>query len=217
MVYKLIVDTREPSELKQELSVEERALPVGDFWIESEDGKIHILIERKTISDLISSIKDGRFREQRQRALQIDGIQKIIYIIEGLLPLSHTRDERMVMGALENLILHHNIYVLNTRNIEQTIIVLQSILKKASISPVQNNNIQLPPQSKSQVSREIPILVSMLCSIPRVSVNIAQSIYEKYPTLKQLCNASISDIAAIKIGQRKIGPVLAKRIVDAIG
>ena len=42
-------------------------LPIGDVIICDDDGKEKMIIERKTLSDLASSIKDGRYAEQSYR------------------------------------------------------------------------------------------------------------------------------------------------------
>ena len=53
-------------------------------------GKTHKLlldyiIERKLVSDLLSSITDGRYEEQKTR-LKLSGMQRVIYLIEGTVP-----------------------------------------------------------------------------------------------------------------------------------
>ena len=58
-------------------------LPIGDFII-ADEKEDKIIIERKTISDLLASIKDGRYNEQSYR---LNGLthhnHNIIYLIEG--------------------------------------------------------------------------------------------------------------------------------------
>jgi ERCC4-type nuclease len=58
-------------------------LPIGDFIIADEKEEI-IIIERKTINDLLASIKDGRYNEQSYR---LNGLTQhnhnIIYLVEG--------------------------------------------------------------------------------------------------------------------------------------
>jgi ERCC4-type nuclease len=58
-------------------------LPLGDFII-SDEKEDKLIIERKTISDLLASIKDGRYDEQSYR---LNGLNhhnhNIIYLIEG--------------------------------------------------------------------------------------------------------------------------------------
>lgn len=91
---KLIIDTREVKSKRQrdffqnffdskEIKNETRALAVGDFiWIRGED-MCNCIVERKGGDDFISSIEDGRFKEQKQRLYHC-GLDRIFYIVEGL-------------------------------------------------------------------------------------------------------------------------------------
>ena len=59
-------------------------LDLGDFIICDDDGNEKLIIERKSLNDLASSIKDGRYVEQSHR---LTGYKmhnhNIIYLIEG--------------------------------------------------------------------------------------------------------------------------------------
>ena len=96
------VDTREPDLLQQlnhitssvpnfkNLVIKFETLPIGDIIIcndnEAKPGEPveKLIIERKSISDLVSSIKDGRYEEQSYR---LNGLNhhnhNIIYLVEG--------------------------------------------------------------------------------------------------------------------------------------
>ena len=67
----------------KQLKVETENLPLGDIII-ADDKEEKLIIERKTISDLLASIKDGRYEEQSYR---LNGLEhhnhNIIYLIEG--------------------------------------------------------------------------------------------------------------------------------------
>ena len=89
------VDTRENELLVQikqlvlfvpifkQIKIVTENLPLGDFIISDEKEDI-LIIERKTISDLLSSIKDGRYEEQSYRLNGLDHHNhNIIYLIEG--------------------------------------------------------------------------------------------------------------------------------------
>ena len=89
------IDTRELALLQQinnqislipvfkSLKIQSETLPIGDIIIndETED---KIIIERKSVNDLLSSIKDGRYEEQSYR---LNGLNhhnhNIVYLIEG--------------------------------------------------------------------------------------------------------------------------------------
>ena len=89
------VDYREKTLLKklQELKVKNKFgkieiqtsnLPLGDVVILNKENKEELIIERKSISDLASSIKDGRYAEQSFRLNNYKTHNhNIIYIIEG--------------------------------------------------------------------------------------------------------------------------------------
>lgn len=72
-------------------------LPIGDILITSSDyelesasnsvkvGKEYLIIERKTIADLLASIKDGRYEEQSYRLRGCGHPwHNIVYLIEGM-------------------------------------------------------------------------------------------------------------------------------------
>ena len=94
---KIIVDEREHAlydRLDARLSslktpsfaiLEKQVLPLGDIVLETDEGKKVMLIERKTYTDLLASIKDGRYEEQSYR---LNGLNhpnhNIIYLIIAL-------------------------------------------------------------------------------------------------------------------------------------
>ena len=68
-----------------------RPLPAGDFiWLlrHTDSGVeyvVDLIVERKRVSDLVTSVKDGRMREQRWR-MKRSGLTRKLYIIEGDIP-----------------------------------------------------------------------------------------------------------------------------------
>lgn len=89
------VDTREPDLLQKlnnltttfptfkKIIIQSETLPIGDIII-CDDKEEKLIIERKSVSDLLASIKDGRYEEQSYR---LNGINhhnhNIVYLIEG--------------------------------------------------------------------------------------------------------------------------------------
>ena len=65
----------------ENISFVKKTLQVGDIQIRKDDEIIAIL-ERKSISDLLCSLKDGRYSEQKSRLLSSKSILKG-YILEG--------------------------------------------------------------------------------------------------------------------------------------
>jgi len=89
------IDVREPDLLQhinhltstipifKNLIIKSEALPIGDIII-ADGSNEKLIIERKSVSDLLASIKDGRYEEQSYR---LNGLEQhnhnIIYLIEG--------------------------------------------------------------------------------------------------------------------------------------
>ena len=70
--------------LETEIIIKKEALPIGDCILCNNDNTERIIIERKTLTDLAASIRDGRYNEQSFRlnncALHN---HNIIYLVEG--------------------------------------------------------------------------------------------------------------------------------------
>jgi len=67
----------------KQIIIKLETLPIGDIII-SDDKEDKLIIERKSVSDLFASIKDGRYEEQSYR---LNGLNhhnhNIVYLIEG--------------------------------------------------------------------------------------------------------------------------------------
>jgi ERCC4-type nuclease len=65
------------------IEIRSETLPIGDIII-SDGSEDKLIIERKSINDLLSSIKDGRYEEQSYRLNGLDHHNhNIVYLIEG--------------------------------------------------------------------------------------------------------------------------------------
>ncbi|OAD77591.1 hypothetical protein PHYBLDRAFT_154576 [Phycomyces blakesleeanus NRRL 1555(-)] len=107
-----------------------RALDLGDVvWIAQKRGSdspgdwlfLDIIIERKRLDDLISSIKDGRFHEQKKR-LKESGARKVMYVVE-----EYNKEEAVRFGlqaiqtAMAATQVIDGFYLKRTQSIDDTI------------------------------------------------------------------------------------------------
>ncbi|XXG94696.1 Phosphoacetylglucosamine Mutase [Hypoxylon texense] len=114
-----------------------RALELGDvLWVakckdpnfltrlgaEGDEVVLDYIVERKRLDDLISSIKDGRFHEQKFR-LRRSGIKNIVYIVEEISMDSETLDRRaaMVKSAIASTQVVNGFFVKKTQKMDDTI------------------------------------------------------------------------------------------------
>ena len=108
--------------------LEKRVLSLGDIIIsekseEENKDNILLLIERKSLSDLLASIKDGRYEEQSHRLIHASNIptHNIIYIIEGMFSqLRSPQDKKMVLSAITSLSFFKGFSVIRTCSVTET-------------------------------------------------------------------------------------------------
>lgn len=98
-IINFIDSLKDDLDLEIETTVER--LPLGDFIIKDEDDNDVLIIERKSLSDLASSIVDGRYAEQSYRLHHCDvHNHNIVYIIEGNVNTYSSKYSRIKKKAL---------------------------------------------------------------------------------------------------------------------
>lgn len=127
---KIILDERETAlfsactQLQNNQNMEKRVLDLGDILIVSDlEEDIQLIIERKSLSDLVASIKDGRYEEQSHRLHHASGIptHNIIYIVEGMFSqLRSPQDKKMVLSAMTSLSFFKGFSVVRTCSVTET-------------------------------------------------------------------------------------------------
>jgi len=103
--------------------ISKEVLPLGDIYIKTDEDKDVMLIERKSLSDLLASIKDGRYEEQSYRLTHSSGFpaHSIVYIIEGSLSqLRTTIEKKIVYSAITSLNYFKGFSVIRTMNVQET-------------------------------------------------------------------------------------------------
>ena len=98
-------------------------LTLGDILIRTEDLDDLILIERKSLKDLLASIKDGRYEEQSYRLIHSSGFlpHNIVYIIEGPMnSLRNLAERNLVYSCITSLNYFKGFSVLRTSSLQET-------------------------------------------------------------------------------------------------
>ena len=114
----------------KDLEIVIESLPVGDVvYYDTETKEEKVILERKSLQDLNSSIKDGRYEEQ---SFRLNGSSvhnhNIIYLIEG--DMNHKNmfkqrlDKKMLFSAMFSLNHHKGFSVLRTFDIDETAFVI---------------------------------------------------------------------------------------------
>ena len=118
------------------------SLPLGDVIL-SDGNSEKIIIERKSLGDLSSSIKDGRYEEQSYR---LQGLShhnhNIIYLIEGDInkmnsfnSFKESTDKTTLYSAMVSLNYYKGFSVLRSMNIEESALMICNMAYKLNKSP----------------------------------------------------------------------------------
>jgi ERCC4-type nuclease len=144
----------------KDLKLVQEQLPLGDIII--NDGlKDLVIIERKTISDLAASIKDGRYEEQSYRLKNLwHHNHNIIYLIEGDFSRFNSFKERIdkqtLYSALTSINYFKGFSVWRSMSIDETALMIcnmaYKINKEKDKQPFYSNNLAV--SNKEAVSSE---------------------------------------------------------------
>ncbi|XP_055377830.1 crossover junction endonuclease MUS81 [Condylostylus longicornis] len=213
--FKAILDETRLYFEKQKISHEVRRLSIGDFaWIcrDSHNNELILpyIVERKRMDDFATSIRDGRFHEQKFR-LRNSGIQNIIYLIENYGNNQHIGlPIQTLMQAAVNTQLHSGFQVQFTQNHRETLSYLTTLTKiliemfkdktllstekkslqsqsmdASSFDLMKFNEFQ-ENSSKTKNVKVREIFIKQLLQLKSLSIDKALSITEIYPTPKSL-------------------------------
>lgn len=219
----IVIDTREATlyddiidrdldTYKEKIKIIKDTLCIGDIHIKFNED-IYIF-ERKTIKDLISSIHDGRYREQKARMLSIYNQKYLTYVIEDDDILSskiYSKNKSIIQGAYINTMFRDNIRILFTKNTSETVTLILSIAIKMINNPKKfintiaiNVETGLSTQNTADITTPIytdyvklkknkidnidinTCYIMQLSQIPHISNVIAKNIAKKYPNMIEI-------------------------------
>ena len=217
------------------------SLPLGDAIICDDDGKELIIIERKSLADLASSIRDGRYKEQSFRLNQCEvHNHHIYYLIEGDLryykAFKGLPDKKALLSAMVSISYYKGFSLFRTNTLEETaewiVHFAQKLLKEGpSVLPFYNGGEEQLSETVSYtqvVAKRIKrdnitpenIGEIMLSQIPSVSCAAAAAIMTNYKTIASLISALQKDskcLNAITITNKNgLAKKLTKPCINAV-
>ncbi|PLB53107.1 endonuclease MUS81 [Aspergillus steynii IBT 23096] len=205
---------------KKGVTPEVRALELGDaMWVakfhdpaylsqthgeEGDEIMLDWIVERKRLDDLVGSIKDGRFQEQKFR-LRRSGLKNVIYLIEEFnisQDPSALKYQEMVASAIASTQVVNGYFVKKTKNLDDTIrylarmtFLLQNMFAPSSSSsdssPSPSNTLSLIP------SRQLSSSQSYLNALEHLCAQSSTTTYAvTFPTFSVL--TSKSDVLSLR-------------------
>ena len=213
----LRIDCRETNiisliENKENIIIEK--LELGDIIIENEE-KI-IIIERKTFSDLINSILDGRYKEQKKRLFDFQEQSEkqciISYLIEqNVYPLKY---KKQLHGALINLAFLYNVKMVFSKDTQESLEYIYCILNKQETSYCKTSLSSLKNFTKNSGYSNF---VKMINCIDGISLNTCIALEKSgIDTLSKLINILINEpdsLKNIKISEKRS---FSQKLIDKL-
>uniref|UniRef100_A0A6C0ICV5 ERCC4 domain-containing protein n=1 Tax=viral metagenome TaxID=1070528 RepID=A0A6C0ICV5_9ZZZZ len=159
---KIIIDERETtlynslltlcSNTSPPITINKQVLPLGDIIVEFDDKTTAVIMERKSLSDLISSIRDGRYEEQSHRLIHSSDISRhnIVYIIEGIVNQLSQYDRDLVYATMTSLNFYKGFSVIRTSSIQDTAEYIKTMVVKMQKN---TNNKKFPWNHQDQTSQ----------------------------------------------------------------
>lgn len=231
-LYKDIIE-RDLDKYKDKITITKEQLELGDIIIKIDDDSDSTFVyERKTMNDMISSVKDGRYKEQKTRLMS--NYENINYIIEGtdIICSNNSHSQQLLTSIYYYSMYRDNINVLFTKNVKETVTLILLISTKMVDKP-ENFKAQSSKDNKEQKepieyidvckikSKKISNIDKDTCyllqlsQIPTISKQLAKNIKEVYPNLKSLL-AILEDEKKVEILMKisGIGLNKANKIVE---
>ncbi|MEM2579118.1 MAG: ERCC4 domain-containing protein [Desulfurococcaceae archaeon] len=214
----LVIDSREDSKnpefrvelTKRGLKVSIQSLPAGDFLLLAKEDLRPLLIERKSVDDLLNSIRDNRLWDQSKllkEACELDGYQPVI-VLEGWLGVVERRSGwriQSVLRAIDSIVLDYGIPIINTPSKNATIEWLAA--KAKSLGRVEEKKaFRMRVEKKPMEIRERILYVAEGLAGP----TLARKLLEYFGTLKSIANASMLDLMKVEgIGEKRASEIYA--------
>ena len=212
----IIIHPNEPNEIKQYL-ISEKILFREDLNLPFDYlivvGINRISIERKTASDFVASIKDGRLHEQLYQMSVFTPISFLVVIGNISMALLESKFPRQAyIGALISATLKRSpegaqgyVSVISLDTIYDFMLFLKYLHKQLE----EGNLIRLP--SLNVQKRDLKYLqIATLSTLPGVGEAYATKLLEKFGSIYNVVNASLPQLESV------LGKAKAKKIYNYI-
>ncbi|AEO53920.1 hypothetical protein MYCTH_2295859 [Thermothelomyces thermophilus ATCC 42464] len=176
-----------------------RSLELGDaLWVarckqpgwlarmgaEGDEVVLDWIVERKRLDDLVGSLKDGRFHEQKFR-LRRSGVKNVIYLVEEVrVDATHFQKyEEAVQSAMASMQVVDGYFLKRTQKMDDTIRYLASMTKMLK-SVYEAKTLYVIPTSVLTTKNYLPLLKHLRETRPSASHHIS------YPAFASLASKS---------------------------
>ena len=176
----ILIDYREPhtiaDQLKLRVPIKTVRLPIGDYIIGD------VVIERKTVSDLVHSAADHRLWNQLHTLHSVN--RKTYILVEGTLP-----ETKQVCGLINYAVIRCNVPVIYTKDPQHTASLLYTIFLAKRKPP--------PTPLLPSLCTHIQPQYAILCQFPLIGIKTARVLLQKFGNLSNIFQAPPTQLKEI--------------------
>lgn len=183
-------------------TVNEMNLKIGDF-ICSGNG---VVIERKTHSDFVSSIIDGRIFEQVKYLKE--NYERPVIIVEGF--SDREINDNALKATIASLITKFNVSFVNTKNPLDTAKMIHWLAKKEQEDVKQALGFKQGKKPKEMKKLQEFVLAGM----PGISHVLARRLLENFGSIENVVNASEMELSKVKGVGKKLANKIKKLLTN---
>jgi len=128
------------------------------------------------------------------------------------------------MKFIQRLVLHYQIPVIQTASIHETAELLQTMMEQWKEDPTRlkqtTERIKMTDgihvQKKANSADPKQFAIACLAQCPGVSVKMAEALITQFGSLQAVIAAPIKEVEQVKVGARKVGPIVSKRLHEIL-
>ena len=237
---KIYIDSREQQLIslffETDIKVEQKQLDIGDILITDDNEQVYCIIERKTIKDMLASVKDGRYKEQKLRLLSNFNRKNILYLIEDFYSFEGLNNKSIESTIIHSLFRDELKYIFS-KSLKDTFYIIQCIIERIHTHPEYFMNTEsgldsggvggyfsLNSIKKSNNDCPESINKALYCQIPGVSSQSAGALFNHYglfaemiAMLKDLSHEDkMKNLQSIKVNNRKMNKNIISNIMKYV-
>jgi len=179
---------------KRGIEVEVVSLPVGDYYVPGSENSPGVIVERKTLLDLVNAIKEGRLMSQIVRLKESE--EKAVLLLEG----SFYEVEKFtkfpinaLVAALRAIAVSWEIPVVGPLRKSMVPYFLENLAKSVRGKKKKFALRPSPPREWS-VERKVLYIIE---GFPGIGPSKSREILKRFGSLKRFVLASIEELASL--------------------
>jgi ERCC4-type nuclease len=207
--------------LKELLDIKVKQLDIGDINILYEN-QLKIVIERKTLSDIAQSIKDGRYKEQKYRTMEFQKKTKckIVYLFEDFIEFDCDNSKLFgleistIKKVFINSMFRDNYFIICSRDVKESAAFITSLVDTIKINPSVYFEESIPvldyekcvinTKKKKLITKDNCLILQIGC-IPGFSSKHAKAIQSHFNVVNM---KELVDVIETKIKETNKNPLL---------